>query len=36
MQKEQVQQDELILTNPEAARALRESTIFSQFLEPKP
>jgi hypothetical protein len=29
------QQDELILTNPEAARALRDSAIFAQFLEPK-
>jgi hypothetical protein len=29
------QQDELILTNPEAARALRDSAIFPQFLEPK-
>ena len=28
------QQDELILTNPEAARALRDSAIFAQFLEP--
>jgi hypothetical protein len=29
------QQDELILTNPEAARALHDSAIFPQFLEPK-
>jgi hypothetical protein len=35
MKNEQTQQDELILTNPEAARALRDSAIFPQFLEPK-
>jgi hypothetical protein len=35
MKTQQTQQDELILTNPEAARALRDSTIFPQFLEPK-
>jgi hypothetical protein len=35
MKNEQIQQDELILTNPEAARALRDSAIFPQFLEPK-
>ena len=35
MKNEQKQQDELILTNREAARALRDSAIFPQFLEPK-
>lgn len=35
MKQQQTQQDELILTNPEAARALRDSAIFPQFLEPK-
>jgi hypothetical protein len=35
MKNEQTQQNELILTNPEAARASRESVIFPQFPEPK-
>jgi hypothetical protein len=36
MKNKQVkQQDELILINPNAARALRDSAIFAQFLEPK-
>lgn len=35
VQAERVQQDEIIITNPDAARALRDTRLLAYFLEPQ-